>query len=163
MKEHLSVGIKGVCESAQEFVEAWQRTEHGQPVEQPIERFYFEDLATMPKVLTPRQLEALKVVHEMGPVNARALAGKMKREYKKVHHDFQFWSGFVRTNARRSRLVSKNCAFLRLAGCGLNKPPSNGSAGFAAVKASGLAARGGAACSSAVTVWPVAAMVGSTA
>jgi predicted transcriptional regulator len=89
MKKHLSVGIKGASESAREFVEAWRRAEQGQPVEQPIERLYFEDLVTMLKVLTPRRLEALKVVHQIGPVSVRAVAMRMKRDYKNVHHDLQ--------------------------------------------------------------------------
>jgi len=89
MKKHRSVGIKGTRESAYEFVEAWRRAEPGQSVTQPIERLYFEDLATMLKVLTPRRLGALKVVHEIGPVSIRVLAGRMKRDYKNVHHDLQ--------------------------------------------------------------------------
>jgi predicted transcriptional regulator len=89
MKKHLLVGIKGADESAQEFVEAWRRAARGQPIEPPIERLYFEDLATMLKVLTPRRLEALKAVHQIGPVSVRALAGRMKRDYKNVHHDCQ--------------------------------------------------------------------------
>jgi len=89
MKKHLSVGIKAACESATEFVEAWRRAEQSQPAEQLIECLYFEDLATMLKVLTPRRLEVLKVVHEIGPVSVRAVAGRMKRDYKNVHHDLQ--------------------------------------------------------------------------
>jgi predicted transcriptional regulator len=89
MKKHLSVAIKGADESAKEFVEAWRRAKRGKPPEQPIERLYFEDLATMLKVLTPRRLEVLKVLHEIGPVSVRALAAKMKRDYKNVHHDLQ--------------------------------------------------------------------------
>jgi predicted transcriptional regulator len=65
MKKHLSVAIKGADESAKEFVEAWRRAKRGKPPEQPIERLYFEDLATMLKVLTPRRLEVLKVLHEI--------------------------------------------------------------------------------------------------
>ena len=89
MKKHLLVGIKGAGESAEEFVEAWRRGARGQPAEPPIERLYFEDLATVLKVLTPRRLEALKAVHEIGPLSVRALAGRMKRDYKNVHHDCQ--------------------------------------------------------------------------
>ena len=89
MKKHLSAGIKGASESAKEFVEAWRRAEQGHPVEQPIEPLYFEDLATMLKVLTPRQLEVLKAVHGMGLVSVRAVAGRMKRDYKNIHHDVQ--------------------------------------------------------------------------
>ncbi len=43
----------------------------------------------MLKVLTPQRLEVIKVVHEVGPVSVRALAGRMKRDYKNVHHDLQ--------------------------------------------------------------------------
>jgi hypothetical protein len=57
MKKYLSVSIKGVRESAREFVEAWRHAKQRQPVEQPIERLYFEELATMLKVLMPRRLE----------------------------------------------------------------------------------------------------------
>lgn len=89
MKKQLSAGIKGAGESAKEFVEAWRRAEQGKPLEKQIERLYFEDLATMLKVLTPRRLEALKVLHELGPVSVRALAGKLRRDYKNVHHDLQ--------------------------------------------------------------------------
>jgi predicted transcriptional regulator len=89
MKKQLSISIKRAGESAEEFVEAWRRAEQGNPPEQPIERLYFEDLATMLKVLTPGRLEVLKVLHQTGPVSVRALAGRMKRDYKNVHHDLQ--------------------------------------------------------------------------
>lgn len=101
MKKQLSISIKGTGESAREFVEAWRRAEQGKPVEQPIERLYFEDLATLLKALTPRRLEALKVVHQIGPVSVRALAGRMKRDYENVHHDIQVLEcvGLVRRSA----------------------------------------------------------------
>jgi len=88
-KNQLSISIKGARQSAREFSEAWRRAEQGKPAEQPIERLYFEDLATMLKVLTPRRLEMIKVLHEIGPVSVRALAGTIKRDYKNVHHDIQ--------------------------------------------------------------------------
>jgi predicted transcriptional regulator len=43
----------------------------------------------MLKVLTPRRLEMIKVLHEIGPVSVRALAGTIKRDYKNVHHNIQ--------------------------------------------------------------------------
>jgi predicted transcriptional regulator len=89
MKKQLSISIKGAGESAKEFIEALRRAEQGKPAEQPIERLYFEDLATMLKVLTPRRLDVLKLVHQIGPVSVRALAVSMKRDYKNVHHDVQ--------------------------------------------------------------------------
>jgi predicted transcriptional regulator len=89
MKKHLLIATKGARESAKEFVEAWRCAEQGKPPEQPTERLYFEDLATMLKILTPGRLGVLKVLHQTGPVSVRALAGRMKRDYKNVHHDLQ--------------------------------------------------------------------------
>lgn len=89
MKKHLSIAIKGPVESAREFTEAWRRSERGEPPEQPIERLYFEDLPTMLKTLTPRRFEILKIVHDIGPVSVRALAARIKRDYKNVHHDIK--------------------------------------------------------------------------
>lgn len=89
MNKELSVAIRGADESAKEFVEAWRRAKKSKSPEQPVERLYFEDLATLVKVITPRRLEVLKVVHEFGPLSVRALAGKMERDYKNVHHDVQ--------------------------------------------------------------------------
>jgi predicted transcriptional regulator len=89
MKKELSVSIKDARESAKEFVEAWRRADQGKPAEQPVERLYFEDLPTMLKVLTPGRLEVLKVLHQAGPLSVRALASRMKRDYKNVHHDLQ--------------------------------------------------------------------------
>ncbi len=87
MKRRIGISIKGERESAHEFVEAWRRAEQGQPPQQPVERLYFEDLATMLKVLTPRRLEALKILSQTGPLSVRALARATKRDYKNVHRD----------------------------------------------------------------------------
>jgi len=89
MRKNLLVGIKGADESAKEFVEAWRRPERGERIERPSERLYFEDLAAMLKVLTPGRLELLRRLHESGPSSVRALAGRMRRDYKNVHHDLQ--------------------------------------------------------------------------
>jgi predicted transcriptional regulator len=89
MKKHLSIAIRSPIESAREFAQAWRRNERGEPPEHPVERLYFEDLPTMLKTLTPRRFEVLKIVHEIGPVSVRALAAKMKRDYKNVYQDIK--------------------------------------------------------------------------
>lgn len=43
----------------------------------------------MLKVFTPRRLQVIKLLHEIGAVGVRALAGRIKRDYESVHHDLQ--------------------------------------------------------------------------
>jgi predicted transcriptional regulator len=62
----ISIGIKGADESALEFVNAWRRAERKQPAEEPADRLYFQDLATLLQVLTPRrQLRILDLFHRL--------------------------------------------------------------------------------------------------
>jgi predicted transcriptional regulator len=89
MHKNIRIEIKGEEESAQEFVKAWRRAEAGEPSEEPEERLYFQDLETLLKVLSPRRLELLKALHDGGPESVRALARRLKRDYKNVYHDVQ--------------------------------------------------------------------------
>jgi len=89
MEKNIRVEIRGEDESAREFVKAWHRAEAGDPVEEPVERLYFQDLATLLQVLTPRRLELLKTLHDAGPESVRALARRLSRDYKNVYHDVQ--------------------------------------------------------------------------
>ena len=89
MKGKILIAVRGTTASAREFAEAWQRSDHDRRPAQPVERLYFEDLATLLKVLTPARLEVLKTVHKVGPVSVRAVATKLQRDYKNVHHDLK--------------------------------------------------------------------------
>jgi predicted transcriptional regulator len=89
MKKNIRIEIKDERESAQDFIKAWRRAEKGMTPEQPVERIYFEDLGTLLRALTPRRLEALKTVHDNGPMSVRALAKALGRDYKNVHKDMQ--------------------------------------------------------------------------
>ena len=89
MKKNIRIEIKGERESAQDFVRAWRRSEKGMPPERPVERIYFEDLSALLRALTPRRLEALKTMHDKGPMSVRALAKDLGRDYKNVHKDMQ--------------------------------------------------------------------------
>ena len=89
MDKDIRVEIRGEDESAQEFVKAWRRAEAGEPAEEPVERLYFQDLATLLQALTPRRLELLKALHDGGPESVRALARRLTRDYKNVYHDVQ--------------------------------------------------------------------------
>ncbi len=89
MDKNIRVEIRGEDESAQEFVKAWRRAEAGKPADEPLDRLYFQDLGTLLQVLTPRRLELLKALHDAEPESVRALAKRLKRDYKNVHNDVQ--------------------------------------------------------------------------
>lgn len=89
MKKNIRIEVKDERESAQEFVKAWHRAENGYAAEQPLERIYFKDLTTLLKIMTPRRMEALKILHDQGPMSVRTLAKTLGRDYKNVHNDMQ--------------------------------------------------------------------------
>jgi predicted transcriptional regulator len=80
MKKNIRIEIKDERESARDFIKAWRRAEKGMALEGPVERIYFEDLGTLLRVLTPRRLEALKTVHDRGPMSVRPLAKTLGRD-----------------------------------------------------------------------------------
>lgn len=100
MKKQIKIEVKGEKESAREFVDVWHRAERGISPEQPVERLYFEDLGALLKFLTPKRLEALRVLHNTGPSSIRALAKSLGRDYKNVYRDMQ--------TMERAGLVSRN-------------------------------------------------------
>jgi predicted transcriptional regulator len=87
MSRRIKVEIRDERTSAEEFITAWRRAEEGKSPELPKERIYFQDLATLLNVLTPRRLEMLKTLHAVGPLSIRALARELGRDYKNVHSD----------------------------------------------------------------------------
>jgi predicted transcriptional regulator len=89
MKVEIKIEIKDEKESAQDFVDAWHRAERGEAAEEPVNRLYFPDLATLLRTLTPRRLELMKLLHGTGTVSIRALAVLAKRDYKNVHQDIK--------------------------------------------------------------------------
>ena len=89
MKRNIRIEIGDEGESAQEFVKAWHRAEKGIGTSLPVDRIYFKDLKTLLRFLTPRRMEALKVLHKHGSMSVRALAKTLSRDYKNVHKDMQ--------------------------------------------------------------------------
>lgn len=89
MKNNIKIEIKDEEDSAQEFVKAWKRAERGEAVEEPVDRLYFPDLATLLRTLTARRLELLKLLHNKAVSSVRGLAGLTKRDYKNVYQDIK--------------------------------------------------------------------------
>ena len=89
MDRDFRIEIKDNETALKEFSEIWKKAERGDLPDRPVERLYFQDLATLLKVLSPRRLEALTVLHKTGPQSVRALAKRLRRDYKNVHRDIQ--------------------------------------------------------------------------
>ena len=89
MGKNIRIEIKDSEDSAQEFVKAWRLAEADEPVEEPVERLYFQDLGVLIQTLTPRRLELLRRLHDDGPESVRSLAKKLSRDYKNVYNDVQ--------------------------------------------------------------------------
>lgn len=86
-QRQLLIGIRTEQEQANEVMESWQRTEQGLLPEEPVDRLYFLDMASLMKVLSPKRMELLKTLRSMGANNIRQLAMKLGRNYSNVHQD----------------------------------------------------------------------------
>lgn len=89
MKKNIRIEVRDEKESAQEFVKAWHRADKGIAPELPVDRIYFKDLQTLLRVLTPRRMENLRMLHMHGAMSVRALAKALGRDYKNVYKDMQ--------------------------------------------------------------------------
>ena len=88
-RKTLDVGVKETRALGSEFAAAWKRAAKGRTARAPAEAIYFADFASMAKFLTPRRLELVQTLRAMGRSTVRALAQKLKRDYKNVHGDVQ--------------------------------------------------------------------------
>ena len=87
MTKSVKIGITDFQTAGQGFVDAWKRAERGNPPEEPVERLYFADMATLLKTLTPVRWRLLQTLHQAGPSSIRSLSKKLQRDYKNVHTD----------------------------------------------------------------------------
>lgn len=81
------IGIRTEQQQADEVMAAWKRAEQGLPPEEPVDRLYFLDMASLMKVLSPKRMELLKTLRSLGATNIRQLAMKLGRNYSNVYQD----------------------------------------------------------------------------
>lgn len=86
-KRDLQVGIKSDKEFFGELKELAGRLDAGWQPDQPVERLYFNDLATLLLYLTPKRFELLIELRRMGHVSINALAKHLRRQYRNVFDD----------------------------------------------------------------------------
>jgi predicted transcriptional regulator len=87
MKQQILIGIRTEQEQANEVMDAWKRAEKGLPPEEPVERLYFLNMASLMKVLSPKRMELLRTLRSLGTTNIRQLAMKLDRNYSNVYQD----------------------------------------------------------------------------
>lgn len=102
-RKTLDVGVKDARAIGREFVAAWKRVAKGHAPRAPAEGVYFADFAAMMRFLTPRRLELVQTLRAAGPITVRALAQRLKRDYKNVHGDVQLLKriGLIEAEAAR--------------------------------------------------------------
>lgn len=85
-KQHIHIGVEDAERGFDRFIEAWHRAEK-RDVNAPEVHLNFEDFSMLIALLTPRRLELLKQVRQIGPISVRALSKALSRDYKNVHSD----------------------------------------------------------------------------
>jgi predicted transcriptional regulator len=59
----------------------------GTKQEEPVERVFFESIDAANRLLTPKRLELLRLLHDEGGLNTNELAKLLSRDYKNVRQD----------------------------------------------------------------------------
>jgi len=83
------IAIRSSQEAAREAIKAWKRAERGKPVEEPVNRLYFTDEATLFKTLSTKRRELLKFLRSTGSLSMKRLSEQLGRDYKNVHSDIK--------------------------------------------------------------------------
>src|SRR6266568_7235328 len=63
------------------------RISQGAKEEEPVERVFFESIDAANRLLTPKRVELLRLLHDEGPMNTHELAKRLSRDYKNVRQD----------------------------------------------------------------------------
>ena len=86
-KKQLLVKVTSLEESLAHFNAVWKKAERGEKQNIPIEIVGFEDARLLMKTLSPRRLDLLQTLHELGKTSIRLLAKKLGRDYSNVYND----------------------------------------------------------------------------
>ena len=104
--DHIDIHIASDEDMNQAFINAWKKAAHG---EQPLDEqhLYFEDAATLLKVLSNQRLRLLSMLLRIGPASIRALGKELQRNYKNVHSDVQLLltAGLIRRDNQNKIFV----------------------------------------------------------
>src|SRR5690606_12826323 len=79
--------IGTIDDMGRRFVSAWHRLENGEKVRET--HLTFPDLQALLKALSPKRLELLQAVHKEPAPSIKALAIRLRRDYKRVTEDVE--------------------------------------------------------------------------
>ncbi len=77
----------------------------GKKEEEPVERVFFESIDAANRLLTPKRVELLRLLHDEGPLNTHELAKRLSHDYKNVRLDVLAFHE-VGIIAKKGRLLS---------------------------------------------------------
>lgn len=86
--DHIDIHIASDQDMNQAFIDAWKRAENGTQLEAE-QHLYFEDAATLLRVLSNKRLILLSTLLRSGPTSIRTLSKTLHRNYKNVHTDIK--------------------------------------------------------------------------
>lgn len=86
-KKRLIVKMSSLEESLAQFKHTWERAEKGEKFDKPIEILSFENASALMRVLSPKRLILLQVLHALGVASIRQLAKELDRDYSNVYQD----------------------------------------------------------------------------
>ena len=87
-RKQITVHIASDKDMNQAFINAWHQAEKGKSQETE-EHLYFDDAATLLRILSNRRLTLLSILLSLGTTTIRALSKELKRNYRNVYDDVQ--------------------------------------------------------------------------
>jgi predicted transcriptional regulator len=87
MNKRVNLHVGTIDDMGRRFVSAWHRLENGEKVRET--HLTFPDLPALLKALSPKRLELLQAVHKQPAPSIKALAIRLRRDYKRVHEDVE--------------------------------------------------------------------------
>ena len=81
------IEIRGRADFLADLGADLRRIDAGGRKEEAVERVFFESIDAANRLLTPKRIELLLVLHDEGPMNTHELSKRLERDYKNVRQD----------------------------------------------------------------------------
>ncbi len=88
VKKQLAVKVSSFEETLDHFKQIWDQIEQGEEIiGAPLEIISFESAKLLMKILSPRRLDLLQLLHIRGKSTVRTLAKELARDFDNVQED----------------------------------------------------------------------------